>query len=94
MIVCGDNRTGSQCSNATTPWYYEGRYKHMAGVYVEGAYWRYGYHHSSYWRYYHGRVQHKTAHWELYADQPRLKVWINFFGDYTITGYWNDHEYD
>ncbi|MDX3453372.1 hypothetical protein PV396_15690 [Streptomyces sp. ME02-8801-2C] len=121
MIVCGDNRTGSQCSNATTPWYYEGRYTHitgwkpsfyssmpahvraifqtleasfMAGVYVEGAYWRYDYHYSSYWRYYHGRVQHKTAHWELYADQPRLKVWINFFGDYTITGYWNDHEYD
>ncbi|WP_236580128.1 RHS repeat-associated core domain-containing protein [Streptomyces sp. HM190] len=120
MIVCGDNRTGSQCSNATTPWYYEGRYSHitgwqpsfyssmpghiraifqtleasfMGGVYIEEAYWRYDYHYSRYYRYYHGQVQHKTTNWRLYAEQPRLKVWINFFGDYTIAGYWDNGEW-
>ena len=49
----------------------------MVDCYVEGSWWRYHYHYSSYYRYYHGRLQWKTRNWDLYAEQPRITIWVN-----------------
>ncbi|MGW4562134.1 hypothetical protein ACWEN3_06875 [Streptomyces sp. NPDC004561] len=65
----------------------------MVGCYVEGSWWRYRYHFSSYYPYYHGRLQWKTGNWDLYAEQPRITIWVNFWGDFTKTGPWDYFEY-
>ncbi|MGQ4434308.1 DNRLRE domain-containing protein [Streptomyces sp. SAS_260] len=65
----------------------------MAGVYVEGSWWRYRYHYTLYGRWHNGKWQTKRANKDLYAEQPRIKVWVNFVGEFTKTGFWDTYSY-
>ncbi|GAA1376017.1 RHS repeat-associated core domain-containing protein [Streptomyces beijiangensis] len=63
----------------------------MVGIYVDGAWWRYRY--TRYGRWHSGKWQTKKGHMDLYAEQPRIKYWVDFFGYFTKTGPWDYFEY-
>lgn len=65
----------------------------MVGVYVDGSWWRYRYHYTRYGRWHNGKWQTKKGSMDLYAEQPRIRIWVNFVGYFSKTGPWDYFEY-
>ncbi|MFD5564277.1 RHS repeat-associated core domain-containing protein [Kitasatospora griseola] len=65
----------------------------MTGCYVEGTAWRYRYRKTLYKRYVGYSVQYWSKDLGRMESQSRITVWVNFFGSFSKTSYWDDGRY-